>query len=184
MNCDSFQRMRTGVQRTGFVIDRLKHSTRRWNSLRQRFQRRMQRDPGTVWILHLRQRLRDEYGEISLGRLAWLEASRGLRLTFDPIDAKGSPVLSSDVPRNQIPAIAGVYKAVRLDDPRARCPGAIVILKANTLMIAACSRDGRQKFRIHRWTTSLQRHDERIQSSHSVTQSRRQHLFQLHQRPD
>ena len=73
------------------------------------------------------------------GGLRGLKPCRRLWLAFDAIDTKSSPILPSDVPGNQIPAISRVDEAVRFDGSRAGGPAAVVVLEPNSFVVAACA---------------------------------------------
>src|SRR5215475_9765351 len=104
----SFDRVRSSLQQARLVVDGFQDAGGRRDPLGKSFQRSMKRDSGPDRISHLGQRFRDELCKITLGWLAGLESSGGLGLAIDAIDAEGAPVLSVEVPCDEIPAISGV----------------------------------------------------------------------------
>ena len=129
----------------------------------------------------MRDGFRDEGREASFRRLARFEASGSLQLALNPIDAKRSPITAGEIPGHEIPAIAGVYKPVWLNRSRSSRSGAIMIGKANSIVIATGVGYKRQTISLNPWGATFEGNDKAMQRCHPAAQTRRQHLFQLHQ---
>ena len=115
----------------------------------QRSRSALQSYSRAIGIRHLRQRLRNKSGEISFGRLARFESHRRFQFPFDTVNPGTFASLCGPVPCHEIPAIAGMDDAVRLNHARAGRAGAVVIVEPNSFMIAAGAGDQRQALRIH-----------------------------------
>src|SRR5579862_8566864 len=160
------------------LINRLKHSGRRRDSLGQARRRSMKSDSRTERILHLCKRLGYEYGEIT-GRLARFESRRGFGYALDAIDTECAPVLAARIPRRQIPTVAGVHHPVWFDCAHAGRSRPILVVKANRVVVTARAGNQREQVGIDTRPTRFQRNDVSVQGSYTLPQTRGQYLFEF-----
>src|SRR5207248_7157517 len=105
MDRDCLERMRTGVQHAGLLIDGFQRAERGRDPLGQSVEWAMQRHASRIWIGYVRNGFGDKCREPAFGFLARLESQRSLELSLDAIDAKSTPIIARQIPRGQIPAI-------------------------------------------------------------------------------
>src|SRR5437764_13003981 len=109
MDRDCLERMRTGVQHAGLLVDGFQCAERGRDPLGQSVEWAMQGHASRIGIGHVRDGFGDECRETAFRLLAWLESQRSLELSLDTIDAEGTPVIPREITCGQIPAIAVVY---------------------------------------------------------------------------
>jgi hypothetical protein len=80
---------------------------------------------------------RGEPRYVLLGQLARREPGSGRYARRHSVDPKGAPVVTIDVPGNEIPTTPGVDEPVRLGGTDARRPGLVPIVEAQPLMAPA-----------------------------------------------
>src|SRR5579864_1324598 len=137
MDRDCLERMRTGVQHAGLLIDGFQCAERGRYPFGQSIKWTMQRHSSRIRIGNVRDGFGDECCEAAFGLLAWLEAQGSLELSLNPIDAEGAPIVAGEIPSGQIPAITGVYQSMRLNRARAGRSGAVVVSEAHSVVVAA-----------------------------------------------
>ena len=115
--------VRAGEQQARVLVDRLERPDRGRHARRDLGERRVQDDPRLPAVARLRDAARDVRGDV-LGRRLARDEARGRPTARASIRStrKVRQSLAAGVPRDEVPAPAGVDEAVRLDEAaRAAC---------------------------------------------------------------
>src|SRR5579884_2169957 len=118
-------------------------------------------------------------GEVAVGSGAGRKAKAGGELRSDAVDAEGAPVAAGGVPRNQIPAAAGMYEAMRFHGARGGRSVTVAVSEAKRFAIAAGAGDGREDARVHGRSVAGHGQDRGMKGGGAAAQAFGDNLLQL-----
>ena len=121
-------------------------------------------------------------GRVLVAQRPWLESWARRRPGPDPVDPEGTPVVSVNVPRKQVPAAAPHHESLRLDRPYGLVAIVVDVIEAQPLAGSDRTRNRAQHCRVHGWPGSGDADGCGPHCVDSMAQPRWQQLLELDER--